>query len=204
MRAYNGRIVFAAFAIFASISGTGRAADSYKISGADVTVVCPLTVGGSFQARTKSVSGEVAPAKQPGIVGGRLKIDLKTLETGISLRDRHMRSNYLEVQKGPQFAVATFDNIRVEKLDGKTSFSGTLMLHGQRKKVSGVAEVQQRGGQIRVQAQFPIRVSEFQIPAPTYLGVGVRDEIQVKVTLTAVPSAVATTASANGAVARNR
>jgi polyisoprenoid-binding protein YceI len=204
MRAYYGRSVLAAFVVFAAISGTGWAADSYKISGADVTVVCPLTVGGSFEARTKSVTGEVAPSNQRGTVAGAVKIDLKTLETGISLRDRHMRSNYLEVEKGPQFAVATFDNIRLEKLDGKTNFSGTLMLHGQRKKVSGVADVQQRGGHLRVQAQFPIRVSEFRIPAPTYLGVGVRDEIQVKVTLTAVPSAVARTASANGTVARSR
>jgi len=31
-------------------------------------------------------------------------------------------------------------------------------------------------------------VSEFQIPKPTYLGVGVRDEIQVKVTLTVAPT----------------
>ena len=204
MRANTSRIVVSAFIVFAAFSGTVRAADSYKISGADVTIVCPLTVGGSFEARTKSVTGQVAPASQRGTVAGTVKIDLKTLETGISLRDRHMRSNYLEVQKGPQFAVATFDNIRVDKLDGKTKFSGTLLLHGQRKNVSGVADVQQRGGQLRVQAQFPIRVSEFQIPKPTYLGVGVRDEIQVKVTLTAVPSAVATTGSGNAAVARSR
>ena len=204
MRANNGRIVFAALVVFAAISGTGWAADSYKISGADVTVVCPLTVGGSFEARTKSVTGAVAPTSQRGTVAGTVKIDLKTLETGISLRDRHMRSKYLEVEKGPQFAVATFDNIRVEKLDGKTKFTGTLLLHGQRKKVSGVADVQQRGGHIRVQAQFPIWVSEFRIPAPTYLGVGVRDEIQIKVTLTAVPSAVAAAASAKRTVARSR
>jgi len=31
-----------------------------------------------------------------------------------------------------------------------------------------------------------VKVSEFEIPAPTYLGVGVRDEIQVKVSLLAV------------------
>jgi hypothetical protein len=32
-------------------------------------------------------------------------------------------------------------------------------------------------------------VSAFQIPKPTYLGVGVRDEIQIKVSMTVEPTA---------------
>jgi len=171
------------------VASASRAADAYKVSGAEVVVVCPLTVGGSFEARTKSVSGEVAAsAADPGSVSGALRVDLQTLETGIAVRDRHMRENYLEVEKGPEFAVATFDQIRIEKLAGKSTFKGTLLLHGQRQEVTGVADLQQRDGRIRVQAQFPIRVSAFQIPKPTYLGVGVRDEIQIKVVLTAEPA----------------
>jgi polyisoprenoid-binding protein YceI len=165
-------------------------ADAYKVAGAEVVVVCPLTVGGSFEARTKSVTGEVAAtAAEPGSVSGALRVDLQTLETGIAVRDRHMRETYLEVGKGPEFAVATFEQIRVDKLDGKSTFRGTLQLHGQRQEVTGTADLQQRDGRIRVQAQFPIKVSSFQIPKPTYLGVGVKDEIQVKVVLTVEPSA---------------
>ena len=171
------------------VAGSSRAADAYKVSGAEVVVVCPLTVGGSFEARTKSVSGEVtASAADPGSVSGALRVDLQTLETGIAVRDRHMRETYLEVEKGPEFAVATFDKIRIEKLAGKSTFKGTLLLHGQRQEVTGVADLQQRDGRIRVQAQFPIKVSAFQIQKPTYLGVGVRDEIQIKVMLTVEPS----------------
>jgi len=165
-------------------------ADAYKVSGAEVVVVCPLTVGGSFEARTKSVSGEVAAsAAESGSVSGALRVDLQTLETGIAVRDRHMRETYLEVEKGPEFAVATFDQIRVDKLNGKSTFRGTLLLHGQRQEVTGTADLQQRDGRIRVQAQFPIKVSSFQIPKPTYLGVGVKDEIQIKVVLTVEPTA---------------
>jgi polyisoprenoid-binding protein YceI len=173
-----------------------RAADAYKVSGAEVVVVCPLTVGGSFEARTKSVSGEVAASPaEPGNFTGALRVDLQTLETGIAVRDRHMRDTYLEVEKGPEFAVATVDQIRVEKLDGKSTFKGTLLLHGQRQEVTGMAELQQRDGRIRVQAQFPIKVSAFQIPKPTYLGVGVRDEIQIKVVMTVEPAATRTAAA---------
>jgi len=177
------------------------AADAYRISGGEVTVMCPLTVGGSFEAKTKTLSGEIAPAAdQSGAVGGTLKVELQTLETGIAMRDRHMRNNYLEVEKGPLFATATFDDIRVEKLDGKTTFTGVLTLHGQKKKISGAADLQQKDGRIKVQAQFALKVSDFEIPAPTYLGIGVRDEIQIKVALMATPS----TTTAVGTSGKNR
>jgi polyisoprenoid-binding protein YceI len=182
-------IVWGVFSVF-GFAGSVHAADAYKVSGAEVVVVCPLTVGGSFEARTKSVSGEVAASvAEPGNLSGALRVDLQTLETGIAVRDRHMRENYLEVEKGPEFAVATFDQIRVEKLDGKSTFKGTLLLHGQRQEVTGTADLKQSDGRIRVQAQFPIKVSAFQIPKPTYLGVGVRDEIQIKVVMTVEPTA---------------
>jgi polyisoprenoid-binding protein YceI len=176
-------------------AAAARAQDAYRVAGGEVVVVCPLTVGGSFEARTKTVRGEVtAPASQPGTIAGALQVDLQTLETGIGLRDRHMRDNYLEVAKGPEFAVATIEQIRVDKMEGKTTFNGTLLLHGQRRPISGTAELKPQGDHIRVQAQFPVSVSSFAIPKPTYLGVGVRDEVQVKVDVTvqATPSQTAT------------
>jgi polyisoprenoid-binding protein YceI len=184
----NNAIFVFAIALIGAASTAG-AADAYKISGGEVTVMCPLTVGGSFEAKTKNLTGDVTPAAdEQGAVRGALRVELQTLETGIGIRDRHMKNNYLEVEKGPGFATAIIDEIRVEKLEGKTVFTGMLTLHGQKKKVTGAAELQQKDGKIRVQAQFPVKVSEFEIPAPTYLGVGVKDEIQIKVSLMAVPA----------------
>jgi hypothetical protein len=67
-----------------------------------------------------------------------------------------------------------------------------LRLHGQRREVLGTAEIRHENGKVRVLAQFPLRVTDFQIAKPSYLGVGVREQIQVKVSMTASPtSAVA-------------
>ena len=185
----NNAIGVVAIALMTAAAAPAGAADAYKVSSGEVTVMCPLTVGGSFEAKTKNLSGDVTPASdEQGAVRGALKVELQTLETGIGIRDRHMKNNYLEVEKGPGFATATIEDIRVEKLEGKTVFTAMLSLHGQKKKVSGAAELQQKDGKIRVQAQFPVKVSEFEIPAPTYLGVGVKDEIQIKVSLMAVPA----------------
>ena len=170
------------------------AQDRLHVADGDVTVVCPLTVGGSFEARTKALSGDVGPAsQQAGAIGGALLVKLDTLETGIGLRDHHMRDNYLEVGKGAGYDVATIENIQVDKTDGKGTFKATLLLHGQKRQVAGTSIVHRRGdGTTHVDAEFPLKVSEFEIPKPTYLGVGVRDEIRVKVAFNASPMSTTT------------
>jgi polyisoprenoid-binding protein YceI len=194
----NNATCVLAIALMTAAAPAG-ASDAYKVTGGEITVMCPLTVGGSFEAKTKNLSGDVTPAAdEQGAVRGALRVELQTLETGIGVRDRHMKTNYLEVEKGPEFATAIIDDIRVEKLEGKTVFTGMLSLHGQKRKVTGAAELQQKGGKIHVQAQFPVKVSEFDIPAPTYLGVGVRDEIQIKVSLMATAAPTPATVGTSG------
>jgi polyisoprenoid-binding protein YceI len=158
-----------------------------RVTEASVTVKCPLTVGGSFEAETEALSGEVAvdPAKN-GAVEGTLTVDLRTLETGINLRDMHMRENYLEVQKGEGFSSATLSRIHLDGIDsthpvGKARFRGTLLLHGQEREVSGTAEISRISTRFQVNATFPVRVSDFNIASPSYLGVGVKNEVKVAV-----------------------
>ena len=83
-------------------------------------------------------------------------MDLRTLKTGIGVRDRHMRDNYLEVGKGPDFDTATIEGIQIEKLEGKTTFNGTLVLHGERQPISGTATLARQGVAYNVEAEFPV------------------------------------------------
>jgi len=176
------------FAAFALLPSSARAAeDVFKITAVEVAVVCPLTIGGDFEAKTTAMTGDVTPAPG-GAMKGTFAVDLMKLETGISLRDRHLRNNYLEVQKGPEFAVAKLVNLKLEKLPGKGTLKGLLTLHGLQREVSGVADIVQQGAGYRVEASFPVKISEFQIPEPTYLGVGVKDEVTIRVKLNAEPS----------------
>lgn len=175
----------------ACITAPASAQQPLRVSGGDVTVICPLTVGGSFEAKTEDLSGDLAVAPDQQSVKGVVTVDLQTLETGIGLRDKHLKSTYLEVEKGPQFAEAKLQDIRVERLKGKTTFHGVLTLHGQQRPVKGTAEIKPDGPGYRMEASFPVKVSDFQIPEPTYLGVGVADEVTVRVNLNALPAAAA-------------
>jgi polyisoprenoid-binding protein YceI len=185
-----------AIACLLLLTGELGANNALRVTTGEVSVMCPLTVGGSFEAKTNAVSGEVTVASQPTEpLQGALSVDLQKLQTGIGLRDRHLKENYLEVKKGPEFSAARLEDIRVDALTGKTSFRGKLTLHGETREVSGTANIKQNGDGYRVEASFPIRISEFAIPDPTYLGVGVKDQIQVKVNFSVAPTAPAVAAS---------
>lgn len=186
------RVYVAAAAVVIGLSGTAQAQGTLRVIGGQIAVICPLTIGGSFEAKTKNLTGDLAvDESNPQAVKGAIAVDLQSLETGIGLRDKHLKSNYLEVNKGPQYSEARLHDIRIDRLEGKTPFRGILTLHGQQKEVTGTAQIRPEGSGYRMEATFPVKVADFQIPEPTYLGVGVADEVVVRVNLNAAP--VATT-----------
>ncbi len=160
----------------------------------DACVTCPLTVGGSFDAKTTALSGSVTRnASGASALDGSFAVDLRTIDTGISLRNNHLRDTYLEVDKAPKCDKAILSAIELKGLnpdapEGKASFTGSLTLHGETKPVTGAVEVRKAGNGLRVKASFPINLSDYNITEPRYLGVGVRNTVQVEVTFTATQS----------------
>jgi hypothetical protein len=133
---------------------------------------------------------------QPGRLQGELTVDLATLDTGIGLRNSHMRDNYLEVGRGEGFSRAVLKNIvvggDVATLSGRTSFTATLLVHGVERPVRGDARLSRDAGGVRVEASFPVVLAEHEIAKPRYLGVGVRDQVQVRVRFEAAAGSAGT------------
>jgi polyisoprenoid-binding protein YceI len=194
LRARAGVIVaVAAFtgAVAAGAPASRTTGAEWIVRSGSVRVVCPLTVGGSFEARTSEVSGSLIPgaATRPA---GEFVVNLATLDTGIALRNEHMRERYLETGRGPAFAQAVLSGIDMTGLDvaaleGRGSFTGVLRLHGRTRPVAGRVELRRTGASVHVTAVFPVRLAQFDIATPRYLGVGVRDEVTVHVAFEAVP-----------------
>jgi polyisoprenoid-binding protein YceI len=164
---------------------------SWTVSNAKVVVNCPLTVGGSFDASTTALTGTLSTASaEPGALGGELIVDLRTLDTGISLRNTHMRDNYLQVQQ-PGYDRAILSAIRsavVTDSNDRSDFTARLTLHGVTRELAGQVRRRARGATLQIDASFPLRLADFDIPEPRYLGIGVRNEVSVRVTFTAVPA----------------
>ena len=162
--------------------------ESWSIAAGNVRVRCRMTVGGSFDAVTSDVSGTLRrEASDAGSYTGELRVALATLDTGIGLRNEHLRGTYLELDRGPEFRDAVLSGIVLDEPlpagDGRheTGFSASLTLHGVQRTVEGEAELRRRNGRMQVEAEFSLSLDAFDIPPPRYLGIGVRDAIDVAV-----------------------
>ncbi len=188
-------VVSSSIALSLSLAGVGQAAEApWHVARGEVRIVVPLKPGGAFEATSAALSGALTPgAGKPLPLTGELALDLSTIDTGIDLRNHHLRDKYLEVGRGRGFDKAALSEIVVSDaagtdFQGKSGFSGTLLLHGVKKPVSGTVEFRRAGTAAQVDASFPLTLTDFSIEPPVYLGVGVANRVMVKVQLTAAPA----------------
>jgi polyisoprenoid-binding protein YceI len=120
-------------------------------------------------------------------ITGSATFDIRSLDTGIDIRNEHMKKKYLEVEKFPNAV------LKVTKLDlppasgtGEFSantlpFSGTLSLHGVEKAVVGTADLTRKAGQLNLAVKFGVKISDYAISSPGYAGITMADEVQITV-----------------------
>jgi len=117
---------------------------------------------------------------------GVARFELSSLETGIEMRDRHMKEKYLEVQKYPEATLELRSLHLPEGLKDGSSltqvpFTANLALHGKEKPVTGVADLQLKDGKILLSASFGIRIADYGIALPKFAGITMADEVQISV-----------------------
>ena len=160
------------------IGGSVDAAPAAPISGvvkpieSHLTLEFELSPAGSFTAKSDALRW-----KGVKVEGGQVQVDsvtlpLDTLKTGIALRDRHMTQKYFEVSQYPQ---AILKSIQA----GGGKMTGVLQLRGVELPIQG--ETRQDGKSVQV--EFITKISDFGIREPKYMGVGVEDEVKVRVKL---------------------
>jgi polyisoprenoid-binding protein YceI len=154
----------------------------------------------SFEGKTRQVSGwvECDPAALGDSVTVYVAVDLASLDTGIDLRNRHMRENHLETDKYPQ---AVFRGGRLfgapAKLEvGQSAtfeIAGEIELHGVTRPLRAPLEVTLLAAdgprQLRVATHFPVSLADFHIARPQFLIVRLAETQQVSLEATAVAPA---------------
>ena len=183
----------AALFLLSFADNSAAAGRTWRVSQGDVRIVCPLTVGGSFEATTTSIAGNITQSAPDAAAPGEFSVDLRTLDSGIGLRTDHLRNKYLEVGKGEGYERAVLSDIRVNTADldtfqGRTTFTANLLLHGTRKAITGQVQMRRSPGAVSVEASFPVPLADFGIAKPRYLGVGVKDVVQAKIAFQATSS----------------
>jgi polyisoprenoid-binding protein YceI len=117
-------------------------------------------------------------------VTGDITFTLDSLDTGIDLRNEHMKEKYLETKKHPK-ATLTLKEVSLpagwskEKPQvSETKFKGELELHGEKRPVEGTFEVT---GNKELKAKMELKISDYKIDIPSYLGVTVADTVKVQI-----------------------
>lgn len=118
------------------------------------------------------------------VLNGQFEIDLKTLDTGMSLRNSHMKEKYLQIDKFPK-AILSIENQKLAEgwsfdkpeVKGK-KMAGQLEIHGVKKPIEILYSL---NNDKKIQAEFDIKISDFNIEIPSFMGVTVADKVTVKV-----------------------
>lgn len=180
------------------VAAVARPAEApWRVERGEVRVTVPLKPGGAFETKAAALAGTLTPAgSRPVKLAGEIALDLATLDTGIALRNQHLRERYLELSRGSGYDRAVLSEISIAdaagpEFEGRSAFSGSLLLHGVQRPVGGAVDIRRQatGGGARVDASFSLALTEFAVQPPEYLGVGVANKVIVRVQLTLQPGA---------------
>lgn len=127
-------------------------------------------------------TSEISVSEQAGKV--HFVVPLANLDTGISLRNKHMREKYLEVAKYPNAELVVDRGALKLPDDGKDTagaVSGSMSIHGKTQPVKVTYKVHRSGATYQFEGSVPLDIGKFGIDIPSYAGVTVKPDIDVTV-----------------------
>jgi len=205
----------AAFAVLVSTAATGIAA-AQSPSGSSST---PVEVRGgtaSFDVGTnvpalsvhgKSTALEARGRVVPGAGGPQLEqieatVPVKSLATGMGMRDEHMRKYVFTTTDGQTPDVKFVSkSAACAKTGGNRStcdVTGELSIRGTARPFTIALKVTEDGDSYRAAGEGIVKLSTYGIPQPSQLGVHTDDDIKLRLEFTAHPAPVATTGVKSG------
>jgi polyisoprenoid-binding protein YceI len=182
------RVLFAALLCFAFVATTLHAQSrTYVITkgGNNIAQFHAEDTYDSFDGKTSDVNGTiVADPANSSTASVLININIDSLDTGVSLRNKEMRERYLET---PKFGTATFKSVSVIgppsiAVNAPTDINviGDLTLHGVTKRMTiPVRVVLIPDGRIHATTNFKIHMPDFGITVPHNVLVTVNDEVPV-------------------------
>jgi polyisoprenoid-binding protein YceI len=117
------------------------------------------------------------------------EVDLASLDTGIGLRNRHMRDNYLEVEAHP-WATFTGDVHRIEPSDDgwRVQSRGVFAVHGVEQPRTLTCLASEDGQGYDVDCAFDVRLSDHDIEIPRVMFLKLAEDVRVQLSFRLRPA----------------
>jgi len=137
----------------------------------------PAALSGTFDVKQLAVTGTA-------------KLEMDAIDTGISMRNKHMKEKYLETGKFPHATLVlkkltlpqAFTDGNFESKD--ESFAGEITLHGVTRPLTGLVDIRREGNKLDFLFSFSLKVKDFQIASPSFMSITMADEVKVKAKVT--------------------
>jgi polyisoprenoid-binding protein YceI len=148
-----------------------------------------------IEGTTNVISGVIDfdPTKPQLPCGGHLRVDARTLKTGIEMRDEHMRERHLQTDQFPfiEFVLKSVEGLPAQLESGsaqKFQLAGDFTVHGTTKAITapGTVEMVATGGFDKPQAMivtatFNIKLDDYGVPRPKMLLLKLAETIRIRV-----------------------
>ncbi len=153
----------------------------------DIKIFVTLTPAGDFVAKTTAIKGVAVEKADGSFVAENIEVDLNSLQTGISMRDSHMKEKYLDTK--------TYPKAILKKAIGKGG-KGVGVLNIKGKDINVKGEYKKEGNLLI--SEFTLMLADTGIVDVNYKGVGVDEEIKIEIAVPVVAegSAMPTTRAA--------
>jgi len=134
----------------------------------------------NFEGTTSAVEGYIKwDSTQTNNSKIEFKVYLDSLDTGIGLRNTHMRDKYLETSKYPlaEFTGSVKNQIKKSNFESEVKVEGILKIHGVERKQEIDGKLYDYGKLFKITSSFDILLSDFNIEEPSFLFVSVDNKI---------------------------
>lgn len=157
-------------ALLAFIISSFISLNAFAESSPGLSIDVTLSPAGSFKAETDKIKGQ-AVKKGSKVAARGIVVDLRSIDTGIALRNEHLQKR-LMVDKHPEAVL-----VKAIGEDGKGD--AILKLKGMQLQVKGTYTVTED----LLTAKFKVHLPDLKIQDVRYMGVGVEDDVMVTITV---------------------
>jgi polyisoprenoid-binding protein YceI len=111
------------------------------------------------------------------------EVDLNSIDTGIGLRNRHMRENYLHTDQYPytKYTGKISESTSINGNSWQVKTEGRIFIHGVEKPLSVTAEISLTADHLyHVVTEFEVSLSDFDIEIPSIMFLKIDENMKLK------------------------
>ncbi|MBD3374676.1 hypothetical protein GF406_06540 [candidate division KSB1 bacterium] len=142
-----------------------------------------LTIG-DFTATTSNIEGQVRWEEPDTLATSEVnfRVDLASFDTGIGLRNTHMREKYLETDQYPyaEYSGSLTEVTVISDSVLEMATSGIIKIHGVEQEFQTTVKAERWPASFHVTDSFELNISDYQIKQPRFLFTSMDRVVRVK------------------------